>query len=62
MKNSGDSLIRKTQNAEGLVEFILEKSRVFLNSDSGKHIAQTYDSAAVMSSEKVGIKALNRQS
>jgi len=40
---------------------ILEKLHVVLNADSDKLIAQTYDSAAVMSGENGSLKASIKQ-
>jgi len=42
----------KAHNAKGLAEHILEQLSVVLNGDSDRLIAQTYDGAAVMHSEK----------
>ena len=51
----------KAHNAKGLAEGILEQLSVVLNGDSDKLIAQTYDGAAIMHSEK-GANTIIKQS
>jgi hypothetical protein len=51
----------KADNSKGLAEHILEQLSVVLNGDSDRLIAQTYDGAAIMYSEK-GAHTIIKQS